>query len=99
MWYMIYSRDFPDTLALRQQTRPQHLARVSELQQQGRLLVAGPLPAIDSENPGDAGFTGSLLIAQFESLAAAEQWASEDPYKTAGVYQNSIVKPFKKVMP
>lgn len=99
MWYMIYSEDIDNSLELRMQTRDKHLARLNELNQQGRLLAAGPLPAIDSENPGDAGFTGSLLIVEFDSLTAAELWASEDPYIAAGVYKHSTVKPFKKVLP
>ncbi len=99
MWYMIYSEDIDNSLELRMQTRDKHLARLNELNQQGRLMAAGPLPAIDSENPGDAGFTGSLLIVEFDSLTAAEQWASEDPYIAAGVYKKSTVKPFKKVLP
>ncbi|MFT4926777.1 MAG: hypothetical protein ACI8WB_002876 [Phenylobacterium sp.] len=99
MWYMIYSEDIENTLPLRLQTRDQHLARLTLLNEQGRLLAAGPLPAIDSENPGEAGFTGSLLIAQFDSLSEAQQWASEDPYMAAGVYSKSTVKPFKKVLP
>ena len=76
-----------------------HLARLRELQDQGKLLVAGPCPAIDSENPGDAGFTGSLIIAEFDSLVAAQHWADQDPYITAGVYKNVTVKPYKKVLP
>ena len=99
MWYMIYSEDIDNSLELRMQTRDKHLARLNELNQQGRLMAAGPLPAIDSENPGDAGFTGSLLIVEFDSLTAAEQWASEDPYIAAGVYKKSTAKPFKKVLP
>jgi uncharacterized protein YciI len=99
MWYMIYSEDIENTLPLRLQTRDKHLARLTELKNQGRLMVAGPLPAIDSENPGEAGFTGSLVIAEFDSLEVAKQWASEDPYLAVGVYKGSTVKPFKKVLP
>jgi len=99
MLYMIYSTDVENSLEQRKVARPAHLERLSELDAQARLFVAGPLPAIDSEDPQDAGFTGSLVIAEFESLEAARQWASADPYVTAGVYNNSIVKPFKKVFP
>jgi uncharacterized protein YciI len=81
------------------QTREKHLARLHELTSQGRLLIAGPLPAVDAENPGDAGFTGSLVVAEFDSLEDAQQWANADPYLDAGVYESSIVKPFKKVLP
>lgn len=99
MFYLIYSEDVENSLALRMSVRENHLDRLRELQNQGRLLVAGPCPAIDSENPGDAGFTGSLIIAKFDSLVAAQQWADEDPYIAAGVYKNVSVKPYKKVLP
>ncbi|OBU40553.1 hypothetical protein CTM76_04435 [Photobacterium phosphoreum] len=99
MWYVIFSQDVENSLERRMSVREQHLARLKELQQQDRLLVAGPMPAIDSENPGEAGFTGSTVIADFESLEQAQQWANEDPYIDAGVYANVIVKPFKKVLP
>ncbi len=99
MYYLIYSEDVENSLSLRMPVREQHLARLSELQQQGRLLVAGPCPAIDSENPGDAGFTGSLIIAQFNNLIDAQSWADQDPYIDAGVYQKVTVKPYKKVLP
>jgi len=99
MYYLIYSEDVENSLSLRMTVREQHLARLSELQQQGRLLVAGPCPAIDSENPGDAGFTGSLIIAQFNNLIDAQSWADQDPYIDAGVYQKVTVKPYKKVLP
>lgn len=99
MYYLIYSEDVEESLALRMKVRDKHLARLTELQQQGRLLVAGPCPAIDSENPGEAGFTGSLIIAQFDSLSDAKQWADSDPYIDAGVYQKVTVKPYKKVLP
>jgi uncharacterized protein YciI len=79
--------------------RDKHLARLTDLQNQGRLLVAGPCPAIDSENPGEAGFTGSLIIAQFSNLIEAQNWADQDPYIDAGVYQKVTVKPYKKVLP
>lgn len=99
MWYMIYSEDVENSLTKRSQTREQHLERLQALQNEGRLMAAGPLPAIDSENPGDAGFTGSLLIVKFDSLADAQAWAKDDPYIKAGVYRNSTVKPFKRVLP
>ncbi|GAB7219916.1 YciI family protein [Vibrio comitans] len=97
MWYVIFSQDVEDSLQKRLSVREQHLERLQNLQSQGRLLTAGPMPAIDSENPGEAGFTGSTVIAQFESLQDAKAWADADPYIEAGVYQNVIVKPFKKV--
>lgn len=99
MYYMIYSEDVADSLALRLAHRPAHLARLTQLQSEDRLLLAGPLPAVDSENPGDAGFSGSLVVASFPSLADAEQWASQDPFILQGVYARSTVKPFKKVLP
>jgi uncharacterized protein YciI len=99
MWYAIISRDVENSLSLRQTARPDHLARLEELKQQGRLLIAGPHPAIDAEDPGSAGFSGSLVVAEFDSLAAAREWADDDPYMRAGVYADVIVKPFKKVLP
>ena len=99
MLYAIISDDVADSLLLRKQTRPAHLARLQQLQDAGRLLLAGPHPLIDNENPGDAGFSGSLIVAEFESLLAAREWAAEDPYATAGVYAKVTVKPFKKVFP
>ena len=99
MYYLIYSEDVENSLALRLSVRDKHLARLSALQDQGRLLVAGPCPAIDSENPGEAGFTGSLVIAEFDSLNDAQAWADCDPYIDAGVYQKVTVKPYKKVLP
>lgn len=99
MYYMIYSEDVANSLAQRKLTRPAHLERLQQLAAAERLLVAGPLPAIDAEDPQEAGFTGSLVVAQFDSLAAAEQWAAADPYLAAGVYARSIVKPFRKVLP
>lgn len=99
MWYMLYSEDVENSLALRKQTRPAHLARIQLLVDQGRVLVAGPCPAIDSEDPGEAGFTGSLVIADFDSLQDAQTWADNDPYMLAGVYAKVIVKPYKKVLP
>jgi uncharacterized protein YciI len=97
MWYVIFSQDIENSLQKRLSVREQHLQRLKSLQEQGRLLTAGPMPAIDSENPGEAGFTGSTVIAQFDSLEQAQTWANQDPYIEAGVYQNVIVKPFKKV--
>lgn len=99
MFYAIISEDNPNSLPLRQQARGDHIERLQDLKAQGRLLVAGPHPAIDSEDPGEAGFTGSLVIAAFDSLADAQTWADEDPYITAGVYQKVVVKPYKKVLP
>ena len=98
-WYAIISEDNVDSLPKRQQARPAHLARLHDLQNAGRLLLAGPFPAIDSEDPGPAGFSGSLIVAEFNSLAAARDWADDDPYVHAGVYANVEVKPFKKVLP
>ncbi|MCW8327406.1 YciI family protein [Photobacterium sp. SDRW27] len=99
MWYVIFSQDVENSLERRLSVREKHLARLKDLQEQGRLLVAGPMPAIDSDNPGEAGFTGSTVIAEFNSLADAKAWADADPYIEAGVYDNVIVKPFKKVLP
>lgn len=99
MLYMIYSEDVANSLEQRLQTRPAHLARLQTLQQQGRLHLAGPLPAVDSTDPGPAGFTGSLVVAEFDSLTEAQRWADDDPYLAAGVYKCSTVKPFKKVLP
>lgn len=99
MYYVIFSEDVENSLPKRLTVREAHLARLKELQNEGRLLVAGPCPAIDSEDPGEAGFTGSVVIAKFDSLAAAKRWADDDPYIAAGVYQNVIVKPYKKVLP
>lgn len=97
MWYVIFSQDVEDSLEKRMSVRPAHLERLQVLQDEGRLLIAGPLPAIDSENPGEAGFTGSTVIADFDSLEEAKAWADADPYVAAGVYANVIIKPFKKV--
>ena len=99
MWYAILARDVEDSLERRLAARPAHLARLSALRDEGRLLLAGPLPAIDAEDPGPAGFSGSLLVAQFQSLQAARQWADADPYAEAGVYGQVDVFPFRKVMP
>jgi len=99
MFYLIYSEDNENSLEKRLSVRQDHLARLSHLQTQGRLLVAGPCPAIDSNDPGDAGFTGSLIIAKFDSLVQAQAWADDDPYIAAGVYKKVTVKPYKKVLP
>ena len=99
MLYAIVGEDRPDSLAARLSVRPAHLERLKALQDEGRLLVAGPCPAIDSPDPGPAGFTGSLIVAEFASLDAAKTWADADPYVAAGVYANVSVKPFKKVFP
>ncbi len=97
MWYAIICEDKPNSLTLRMETRPAHLEALQVLQSEGRILTAGPLPAIDSENPGDNGFTGSVIIAEFDSLDDAKAWAASDPYAVAGVFANVVVKPYKKV--
>jgi len=97
--YAIISEDIADSLEKRLSVRPAHLNRLQELQDAGRLVLAGPHPSIDSDNPGAAGFTGSLVVAEFDSLTDAQQWADIDPYIDAGVYAKVIVKPFKKVFP
>lgn len=99
MLYAILGKDRDDSLELRKQNRPAHLARLHTLQAEGRLILAGPLPAIDSEDPGHAGFTGSLVVAEFPSLEDAQAWADADPYRQAGVYRRVSVKPFRKVLP
>jgi uncharacterized protein YciI len=99
MFYAIVSTDVENSLPLRKQARPAHLERLQQLKTEGRLLLAGPNPAIESEDPGEAGFTGSIVIAEFASLADAKSWADADPYVAAGVYANVSVKPFKKVLP
>lgn len=99
MLYCIIGIDAPDSLPRRKLARPAHLQRVETLRDQGRLILAGPNPAIDSPNPGEAGFTGSLIVAEFESLAAARAWADADPYLESGVYAEVIVKPFVRVLP
>jgi len=95
--YVIFAADVADSLEKRLSVRPAHLARLQLLHDEGRLLTAGPMPAVDSNDPGAAGFTGSTGIAEFESLEAAQAWAQDDPYVAAGVYDNVVVKPFKKV--
>ncbi|MFM4721407.1 YciI family protein [Aeromonas bivalvium] len=97
MWYLIYSEDVPESLPLRKQARPAHLARLQALQDEGRLLTAGPNPAIDADDPADAGFTGSTVIAEFNNLTEARAWADADPYVAAGVYAKVTIKPFKRV--
>jgi len=99
MLYAIISEDIENSLEKRLGARPAHLERVKKLVNEGRLVIAGPHPAIDSEDPGDNGFTGSLIIAEFDSLESAQEWADDDPYVKAGVYQKVNVKPFKKVLP
>lgn len=99
MLYAIISEDKPDSLPRRIEARPAHLARLQHLQDEGRLILAGPHPAVDSEDPGQAGFTGSLVVAEFVDLASAQQWADADPYMAADVYAKVTVKPFKKVFP
>ena len=99
MYYAIISEDIENALEKRLGARPAHLERLQQLKTEGRLLLAGPHPAIDSEDPGPAGFSGSLVVAEFNSLQTAQQWADADPYVSAGVYQKVTVKPFKKVLP
>lgn len=99
MYYAIISTDVENSLEKRKSARPDHLARLESLRSEGRLLVAGPHPALDTEDPGEAGFTGSLVIAEFSSLEEAKNWADKDPYIAAGVYADVVVKPFKKVLP
>jgi uncharacterized protein YciI len=99
MLYAIIGEDIEDSLSKRLSVRPAHLARLQDLQDTGRLILAGPHPAIDSENPAEAGFTGSLVVAEFASLEEATLWANSDPYVDAGVYAGVVVKPFKKVFP
>jgi len=99
MWYAITGIDDKDSLARRQTARPAHVDRLRELLSAGRLLLAGPFPAIDAEDPGPAGFTGSLIIAEFDDLAAAKRWADADPYIAAGVYREVRVQPFRKTLP
>lgn len=99
MLYAIFGQDVSDSLPLRQSARPAHLERLDTLQSEGRLLMAGPLPAVDADDPGAAGFTGSLIVAEFASLQAAQDWAAADPYMAAGVYKQVEVRPFKQVFP
>ncbi len=99
MWYAIISEDQPNSLENRLAARPAHLERLQQLQNEGRLLLAGPHPMIDSEDPGKAGFSGSLVVAEFNDLTSAQAWADADPYVSGGVYAKVVVKPFKKVLP
>jgi uncharacterized protein YciI len=99
MWYAIIGTDNENSLDARKSARPAHLARLQQLQDEGRMLLAGPFPAIDAEDPGPAGFSGSLIVAEFASLADAQAWAAADPYIAAGVYRETSVKPFRKVLP
>ncbi|VAX09651.1 YciL protein [hydrothermal vent metagenome] len=99
MWYAIIAEDSENSLEKRKATRPAHLQRLHDLQDAGRLLIAGPHPAIDNADPGTAGFTGSLVVAEFDSLKEAQRWAESDPYLDAGVYATVTVKPFNKVLP
>jgi hypothetical protein len=97
--YAIMAEDAPGTLEARRAARPAHIERLQTLKSEGRLLLAGPHPALDCEDPGEAGFTGSLIVASFDSLASAEAWAANDPYVAAGVYARVTVKPLRKVLP
>ena len=99
MWYAIISEDVPDSLTKRLGARPAHVARLEQLKHEGRLLLAGPHPAIDAQDPGPAGFTGSLVVAEFASLTEAQSWADADPYVAAGVYARVVIKPFRKTLP
>ncbi len=99
MLYAIFGNDVPDSLERRTAARPAHLARLKALQDEGRLLLAGPFPGVDAVDPGPAGFTGSLIVAEFPSLDTAQAWADADPYVAAGVYAQVAVRPFKKVLP
>jgi len=99
MLYAIMAEDAPDSLEKRLSNRPAHLARLQQLQSEGRLLLAGPFPAIDNVDPGSAGFSGSLIVAEFDSLQMAQSWANQDPFVACGVYANVTVKPFRKTLP
>jgi len=99
MLYAIISNDTEDSLEKRMLVRPKHIERLNQLKSEGRLVIAGPHPAIDNNDPGEAGFTGSLVIAEFDSLEEARSWANDDPYMESGAYKSVIVKPFKKVLP
>lgn len=99
MYYALMGEDVPNSLDKRLAARPGHLARLQALQDEGRLLIAGPLPAVDAVDPGVAGYTGSLIVAEFESLEAAQEWAEEDPYTAEGVFARMTIKPFRKVFP
>lgn len=99
MWYAIWAEDIENSLPLRKQAREAHLARLHVLQDEGRLLIAGPCPLVDAEDVGDIGFSGSLIVAEFEDSEAAQAWADADPYIEAGVYERVTIKPFKRVLP
>jgi len=99
MLYAIIAQDIENSLLKRMQARPDHVARLNELKDEGRLILAGPHPSIDVSEPGEAGFSGSLIVAEFDDLQQARQWADSDPYVTAGVYSSVVVKPFNKVLP
>ena len=99
MWYAIIGQDVPNSLEKRIAARPSHIARLQELQSQGRLLLAGPFPAVDAMEPGAAGFSGSLIVAEFASLDSAQEWANADPYVAAGIYAQVRVQPFRKTFP
>ena len=99
MWYAVISEDREGTLDKRLAARPEHIARLTALRDEGRILIAGPHPAVDSPDPGPAGFTGSLVVVEFDSLENAKAWANEDPYVAAGVYDKVTVKPFNRVLP
>ena len=99
MLYAIISQDIENSLSKRMGARPDHVARLNELKDEGRLILAGPHPAIDVSEPGDAGFSGSLVVAEFDDLPKAREWANADPYVAAGVYSSVVVKPFNKVLP
>ncbi|MDR0481351.1 MAG: YciI family protein [Gallionellaceae bacterium] len=99
MLYAIVGHDTPNSLEKRLASRPEHVKRLRELQKQGRLLLAGPFPAVDGEDPGNAGYTGSLIVAEFPSLEEAQAWAAEDPYTISGVYGETTVRPFRKTLP
>ena len=99
MFYLIYSEDVENSLEKRKGARPDHIARLNKLQDEGRLILAGPHPSIDVSEPGEAGFSGSLIVAKFDDLQEARNWADADPYVSAGVYSSVVVKPFNKVLP
>lgn len=99
MWYAITGIDIPNSLEKRKGARPAHVARLQKLLEEGRLLLAGPFPAIDAEDPGPAGFSGSLIIAEFDDLEAARKWADDDPYRVTGVYREVTVRPFRQTLP
>jgi uncharacterized protein YciI len=99
MLYVIWAQDVENSLEKRLATRPDHVARLKQLLEQGRLIIAGPMPAVDSPDPGEAGMTGSMIVAEFTSLDAAKEWAQDDPYVAAGVYAQVSVKPYIKVLP